>query len=127
MTYVVAIATHSLSFCYAVRSFFRHDFIDLTLAFTRLPASPLRRNHTIDVLLREAGTQDCNQADNRLSNLSTLDLNNNQIADLKPLSSLTNLTRLGLNNNQIADFKPLCSLTPLIPLKARLSSLFPLA
>ncbi len=72
--------------------------------------------HTIDVLLQKAGTQDCNQADNELSTLPILDLTNNQIADLKPLSSLTNLTQLVLSDNQIADLKPLSSLTNLTEL-----------
>lgn len=88
-------------------------FIDWCLNQTSL--SP-QTKHTVDVLLQVAGTQDCNQADKKLSILSQLDLNNNQIADLKPLSSLTNLTELDLSNNRIADLKPLSSLTNLTEL-----------
>ena len=52
--------------------------------------------HTVDVLLQEAKTKDCKQADNKLSTFIALYLADNQIADLKPLSSLTKLTFLGL-------------------------------
>ena len=74
--------------------------------------SPATR-HTVDVLLKEAGTQDCDRADKQLSTLTFLDLTNNQVADITPLSSLTNLTDLDLTNNQIADITPLSSLTKL--------------
>jgi internalin A len=69
--------------------------------------------HTVDVLLQEARTQDCRQADKLLSTRTELRLESKQIADLTPLSSLTNLTVLILNNNQIADLTPLSSLTNL--------------
>ena len=73
--------------------------------------------YTVDVLLHRADTQDCNQADNKLSSLSKLHLSSLQIADLKPLSSLTKLTELHLYNNQIANLKPLSSLPNLTRLK----------
>ncbi|HBY80651.1 MAG TPA: hypothetical protein DEG47_27415, partial [Cyanobacteria bacterium UBA11148] len=44
--------------------------------------------HTIDVLLREAETQECHQADKILSTRTYLNLESNQIANIKPLSSL---------------------------------------
>jgi Leucine-rich repeat (LRR) protein len=69
--------------------------------------------HTVDVLLQEAGTQDCDRAEKQLSTFTFLDLTNNQVADITPLSSLTNLTDLDLTNNQIADLKPLSFLTEL--------------
>ena len=69
--------------------------------------------HTIDALLQVAETTDCNQASKLLSALTQLYLGSNQIADLKPLSTLTNLTSLYLDNNQIADIKPLSTLTNL--------------
>jgi internalin A len=69
--------------------------------------------HTVDVLLQVAKTTDCHQAGKLLSTRSELYLNNNQITDLKPLSSLTNLAFLNLGNNQIADLKPLSTLTNL--------------
>ena len=53
-------------------------------------------------------------ATNRIvSNLTCLTLNNNQIADVSPLSALTNLTELNLGGNQIADVSPLSALTNL--------------
>lgn len=69
--------------------------------------------HTVDVLLKEAGTNDCDAADRKLSSLTKLDLFDNQIGDIQPLASLTNLTWLFLSSNQIRDIKPLASLTNL--------------
>jgi internalin A len=72
--------------------------------------------HTINALLQVAKTNDCNQASKLLSALTELFLDGNQIADLKPLSTLTNLTTLSLSSNQIADLKPLSTLTNLTEL-----------
>ena len=69
--------------------------------------------HTVEVLLEEAETTECDAADRELSTLPGLDLGNNQISDIKPLESLINLNLLYLNNNQISDIKPLASLTNL--------------
>jgi internalin A len=69
--------------------------------------------HTIDVLLQEAGTKDCNVADRQLRNLTELDLSINQLVDLQPLAGLTNLKELRLDSNQIVDIKPLAGLTNL--------------
>ena len=69
--------------------------------------------HTVEVLLQKAGTSDCNAANQKLSSLTKLDLNKNQISDLKPLQGLTNLTQLVLANNKISDIKPLQRLTKL--------------
>ncbi len=91
--------------------------------------------HTVEVLLKKAGTTDCDAANQKLLSLTALSLSNNKISDIKPLESLTklivlnlssnqindikslqsltNLTGLGLNNNQISDIKPLQSLTNL--------------
>ena len=69
--------------------------------------------HTIDVLLEKAGTTDCDAANRKLSSLTELNLNFNQIIDIKPLQSLTKLTRLYLDYNQIRDIKSLQSLTNL--------------
>ena len=69
--------------------------------------------HTVEMLLEKAGTSDCDEAGQVLSNLSRLNLYNNQITDITPLSGLTNLTALDLNNNQIADITPLSALTKL--------------
>lgn len=40
--------------------------------------------HTVEKLLEEARTQDCNQAQSRLSELTGLSLGANQIADVSP-------------------------------------------
>ena len=69
--------------------------------------------HTVEVLLQEAGTTDCDAADRKLSSLTELLLGGYQISDIKPLASLTNLTWLLLDTNQISDIKPLESLTNL--------------
>ena len=72
--------------------------------------------HTVEVLLKEAGTTDCDAANQKLSSLTALFLTDTQIGDIKPLASLTNLTFLNLINNQIGDIKPLASLTNLTQL-----------
>ncbi|MEO0844750.1 MAG: leucine-rich repeat domain-containing protein, partial [Cyanobacteria bacterium J06643_5] len=77
---------------------------------------PEATKHTVEVLLKRAGTQDCQQANRKLSNLTELYLPITQISDLKPLSSLTNLTELHLWGNQISDLKPLSNLTNLTEL-----------
>ena len=68
---------------------------------------------TVEVLLKEAGTTECDAANQKLSSLTQLVFDKNQISDIKPLESLTNLTWLDLDNNQISDIKPLQSLTNL--------------
>ncbi|WP_445171617.1 leucine-rich repeat domain-containing protein [Microcoleus sp.] len=68
---------------------------------------------TVEVLLQKAETTECEAANLKLSSLTQLLLDNNQISDIKPLESLTNLTLLFLDNNQISDIKPLESLTKL--------------
>ncbi len=87
------------------------SFADWCLNRANLPPDTRR---TVDVLLREAGTTECDRADRKLSTLTALSLWNNQIADLKPLSGLSNLSSLYLSNNQIADIKPLSGLSQLI-------------
>ncbi len=70
--------------------------------------------HTVEVLLEKAGTTECEAADRQLLSLTELTLDNNLIADIKPLASLTNLTRLSLHSNLIGNnIKPLASLTNL--------------
>ena len=49
----------------------------------------------------------------RLTNLTWLDLGDNQITDITPLEKLTNLTNLSLRVNQIANITPLEKLTNL--------------
>jgi internalin A len=68
---------------------------------------------TIDILLQEAGTQNCKLADSRLRSLTELDLSINQLVDVQPLAGFTNLTELRLDSNHINDIKPLAGLTNL--------------
>jgi internalin A len=77
----------------------------------------IETKRTVDVLLKEAETTDCNQADKRLSRITKLSLPYKQITDLRPLSGLTNLTKLHLFYNQIANLKPLSTLTNLTLLR----------
>ena len=72
--------------------------------------------HTVEVLLKEAGTSDCNEAEKVLSNLTELYFYNNPITDITPLSALTNLTSLSLGYNPIRDITPLSGLTNLTKL-----------
>jgi Leucine-rich repeat (LRR) protein len=72
-----------------------------------------QRRRTVEVLLQVAKTQNCGQANQTLTNLTELDLRNNKISDIKPLSNLTKLTWLDLERNQISDIKPLSNLTKL--------------
>ncbi|MFM6013871.1 MAG: trypsin-like peptidase domain-containing protein [Dolichospermum sp.] len=65
-----------------------------------------QRRRTVEVLLQVAKTQNCDQANQTLTNLTDLSLYENQISDIKPLSNLTKLTFLGLTVNQISDIKP---------------------
>ncbi|HAX76201.1 MAG TPA: leucine-rich repeat domain-containing protein, partial [Cyanobacteria bacterium UBA11372] len=85
-------------------------FADWCLHFDSLTEAA---KHTVEVLLKYANTSDCYEADRILSNLTWLNLNYNQIADISPLIALTNLTWLNLNYNQIADISPLIALTNL--------------
>jgi internalin A len=65
--------------------------------------------HTVELLLKKAGTSDINEANRILSNQSYLNLDRNQISDIAPLQSLTNFTDLSLGYNQISDITPLRS------------------
>ncbi len=72
--------------------------------------------HTVEVLLKEAGTTECDAANQELSSMTKLNLLLEPISDIKPLQSLTNLTDLTLIINQTSDIKPLQSLTKLTSL-----------
>ncbi len=74
---------------------------------------PPATRYTVEVLLGEAGTQDCDRADEILGNLTEIQLGGNQIVDVQPLSTLTNLTDLSLGFNEISDITPLSLLTNL--------------
>ena len=77
---------------------------------------PQETKGTVEALLKVAKTQNCSQANETLTNLTSLDLRENQISDIKPLSNLTKLTSLDLRGNQISDIKPLSNLTKLTSL-----------
>lgn len=65
--------------------------------------------HTIEVVLKRLDTTDCDRASTILFDTKTLELDNEKIQDLTPLSTLLNLE----SNNQITNLKPLASLTNL--------------
>lgn len=91
---------------------------------------PAATKLTIDLLLKQAGTQNCQQADVKINSLTELNLSGGGISDLKPLSGLTQLTSLSLYNNKISDLKPLSGLTKLIDLNLnvnKISNIKPLA
>jgi internalin A len=79
--------------------------------------------HTVEMLLKQAGTCDCNEANRVLSNLTELHLPSNKITDITPLSGFTNLTRLHLENNQITDITPLSGLNNLTSLHLETNSI----
>ena len=72
-----------------------------------------KAKHTVEVVLKQAETTECDAADQKLSSLTNLWFAYNQVSDIKPLASLTNLTSIGLNDNQISDIRTLESLTKL--------------
>jgi internalin A len=72
--------------------------------------------HTVKVLLKEAGTDDPEAAQQILSSMTTLDLGSNEITDISFLGSLTHLTTLYLEYNEITDISSLGSLTHLTTL-----------
>ncbi|MEA5528102.1 leucine-rich repeat domain-containing protein, partial [Dolichospermum sp. UHCC 0684] len=77
---------------------------------------PQETRRTVEALLNVAETQNCSQANQTLTKLTSLDLGENEISDIKPLSNLTKLTSLSLWRNQISDIKPLSNLTNLTSL-----------
>jgi CHAT domain-containing protein/Leucine-rich repeat (LRR) protein len=69
--------------------------------------------HTVEVLLSQARTKECDRASKTLTNLTEISLESRQIVNLEPLSALTNLRLLNLNKNQIVNLEPLAKLTNL--------------
>ena len=65
---------------------------------------------TVALLLQQAGSSDCNQAEQILAKVPNLDLGGQQISDISPLASLPQLTALNLSFNQISDIRPLSHL-----------------
>ncbi|TRV43863.1 MAG: leucine-rich repeat domain-containing protein [Microcystis panniformis Mp_MB_F_20051200_S9] len=85
----------------------------------RLQSLPPDQKYTVEILLREAKTENCQTASNYLTNLQELSLRDNQIVDITPLANLTNLQELYLVDNQIVDITPLANLTNLVKLNLR--------
>ncbi|MGB3493004.1 MAG: CHAT domain-containing protein [Elainellaceae cyanobacterium] len=69
--------------------------------------------HTIDVLLDFAGTENCQEVQTYLLAQTELDLSDRQLSNLYPLASFDQLRSLRLNHNQITDLEPLRHLTQL--------------
>ncbi|AFY57599.1 Leucine Rich Repeat (LRR)-containing protein [Rivularia sp. PCC 7116] len=74
---------------------------------------PKQTKYTVKVLLRKAGTNNCDRAQQKLRKKQILDLSSHKISDLSPLAQLTNLKELYLSYNQISDLSPLSRLTNL--------------
>ncbi len=68
---------------------------------------------TVDALLSEVDTKDCQQANAKLASMTELNLYKNKISDLSPLSGFTNLNILDLSINEINDVSPLSKLVNL--------------
>jgi Leucine-rich repeat (LRR) protein len=71
---------------------------------------------TIDLLLKQAKTQNCKSAESMLAKLTELSIREGKISDLRPIAGLKNLTILNLDNNQIVDLAPLSNLSKLTTL-----------
>ena len=68
---------------------------------------------TLDVLLQQVGTSNCDRASQMLAEKKALDLSTFLLSDLSPLQGLTHITVLKVGNNNISDLTPLKSLTNL--------------
>jgi internalin A len=79
--------------------------------------------HTVEVLLKNAGTDDAEAAEQILSSMTELNLNSDELTDISSLGSLTNLTTLDLYKNQITDISSLGSLTNLTTLNLGLNEI----
>lgn len=85
---------------------------------------------TVEAVMAVADTNDCIEAETRLTNLSELNLDQSQLSDLRPLTALPQLTILKLSGNNISDISPLAQLNNLTHLNLshnRLSDLLPIA
>jgi internalin A len=74
---------------------------------------PANTKYTINVLLKEAGSNNCQQADTKLRSKIEISLFNKNIVDIQPLAGFSNLTSLDLSGNKIVDIKPLAGLRKL--------------
>jgi Leucine-rich repeat (LRR) protein len=78
---------------------------------------------TIDVLLKQAKTQNCKSADSILGKLTELNIREGKISDLRPIAGLKNLTILNLDQNQIVDLAPLSNLSKLTTLSLSINKI----
>ena len=70
--------------------------------------------HTLDVVLKEvAKTTDCKSAASKLDGLRNLSLRGKDIVDISLMASFWNLKELDLSENSISDLTPLSSMRPL--------------
>ncbi|WP_167448924.1 leucine-rich repeat domain-containing protein [Mesorhizobium hawassense] len=74
-------------------------------------ASPF--GFTIRAMLTLAGNQNCEGAGAALNSMTTLDLSNKQISDVRPIAMIKNLTALNLSTNAIVDIAPLADIAGL--------------
>jgi internalin A len=91
---------------------------------------PAATKHTINVLLKKAETNDCQKADAYLNNLTKLDISRSEIVDLQPLASLTNLESIELEDNRVSNIESLSGLIKLRELDVsinQISDIQPLA
>lgn len=75
--------------------------------------------HTMEVLLRVAGTTQCDRAAQGLAKQKVLDLSGTGIRDLRPVGTLTTLETLVLSRNPIENWSPLAGLVNLKTLVIR--------
>lgn len=68
---------------------------------------------TLDVLLEQAGTADCVEAEKRLRRVFELKLNYRELRSLEPLAGFHQLRHLNLASNLIGDLTPLAGLARL--------------
>ena len=78
---------------------------------------------TIDVLLKQAKTQNCKSADSILGKLTELNIREGKISDLRPIAGFKNLTILNLDNNKIVDLAPLSNLSKLTTLSLSINKI----
>jgi len=89
------------------------NFIDWCLNKETLSSEA---RYTVEVLLEQAYTYECEDANRSLASRTNLWIFDERISDLTPLQSLTHLTQLDLSRSQVTDLAPLQYLTNLTTL-----------
>jgi hypothetical protein len=80
--------------------------------YCELALKTTEEQYTLDVLMRNDGTWDCNQLDNAVGKYLTIKRSN--IVNIKPISFLTNVKYLNLKINKISTIDELLNLKNLI-------------